>query len=226
MYEGERLQEVLEEVTSVIKDSKEELDRRRPTNYLNQIDRRQPTSQELHEKVRTFTFDETKIRAAIDQDRQQRAIISQDIDIEVLVHALKKFKNLQQIRLMPVVSSGEVNWPRFLSDRGRAELATEFSNAQWVDAYEHAVSSLAFAVRKSGSKATRFSSRFMQPRMPLQLKPRIRDNITILAARLSCLELQLVDDRADLDTKMLQLSELFKIVFRALNNLQSLHIGL
>lgn len=53
----------------------------------------------------------------------------------------------------------------------------------------------------------------------------MNSTISQFAARLRCLEIQIVDDRTNLDEKILGLSELLEVSFREAVNLQNLHIG-
>jgi hypothetical protein len=148
------------------------------------------------------------------------------IDFKTLLYALKNFTNLQQIRLMKVVDAND-KWDKYL--RAHADIAAEFRPFEWSYAYEHAATTLAFAIQQSQSPVDRFSSRFMDPRTPVLVNQELRKTISNLARRLTCLEFEFrqTDVTISLEQKMSQLSGPFQVVFNAaVDSLQSLHIGL
>jgi hypothetical protein len=190
------------------------------------VDRQQPTNQELRVRIRRGEGNEEQLEQALQKARNQRRILAKMIDFNTLLHALKNFKNLQQIRLMKVVDAGD-KWDKYL--RAHPDIAAEFRPFEWSYAYEHAAKTLAFAIQQSQSPVHHFSSRFMDPRTPVLVTQELRKTISNLTRRLICLEIEFrqTDVNISLEQKMSQLSGPFQVVFNAaVDSLQGLHIGL
>lgn len=152
----------------------------------------------------------------------QNTIISTGSDKHGLVYALSRFEKLGQVRLMRVEDQVDRGWDGFL--RKYPQYYEQFKSGDWARSCEHAASTLSSALLMSHvDRPNRFSSRFMDPSSPLVISPVLRTTISKMAPRLKYLELEFVDIHRD--ERILELSELFGIVFRAMEHLQCLHVG-
>jgi len=222
--DGTRLEEIYHETRARRIELDGILRQRLQTNLAHRVDRQDPPDQEVRSKFHRIKQDEDQIRNTMAKAIEQRQIIDESIDVNGLLEALKKFQKLQQIRLMKTVDPVDQGWDKYL--RRNTDISTHFRPSEWMDACAHAARTLAFAVQQSESEVNRFSSRFMDPRTPLVLTRDLERAVVNIAVRLKCLELQIVDDRINLDEKVLQLSELFGVVFSTAVHLEILHIGL
>lgn len=165
-----------------------------------------------------------KIIKTMQKAYDQQRIIGSSIDKKGLEFALAKFENLQQVRLMKVNDEVDRGWDRFLERYPRYR--NEFMAEDWATSCEHAAKLFnAALMRTKNTNLARFSSRFMEPSLPLIITQTIRSTISSLAARMLYLELEFVDQRSHQQERMAGLSELFGLVFRSAINLQCLHIG-
>lgn len=156
---------------------------------------------------------------------QQRAnnqdrIITDQVDASGLVSALTAFKNLEQIRLMPLENDTDKRWLKFL----KRYYPEDESNFSWTAACERAVNTLVHAVLVSNSNVQRFSCRIMILQAPLSLRQDSAVTVSAGIAKLKCLELHVVD-RMDVPEVRAQLSWLCREVLRQAVNLEGLHIG-
>lgn len=224
--DGTTLEDKLEEERESVQKLKQELVQRAQTRPILQVDRQPTTTQELRVRLRRSEANEEQLRVTLEKAQHQRQILKQETDLRTLVYALTNFTSLKQIRLMKVVDADD-KWDKYL--RAHPDVATEFRPFEWSYAYEHAATTLAFAIQQSRSRADRFSSRFMDPRTPVLVTQGLRRTISDIAERLICLEFEFrqTDAMVSLEQKMSQLSGLFQVVFNAaVDSLQSLHIGL
>jgi hypothetical protein len=224
--DGTTLEDKLKEERESVQRLKQELVQRAQTRSILQIDRQPTTTQELRVRLRRSEANEEQLRVTLEKAQHQRQILKQETDLRTLVYALTNFTSLKQIRLMKVVDADD-KWDKYL--RVHPDVATEFRPFEWSYAYEHAATTLAFAIQQSRSRADRFSSRFMDPRTPVLVTQGLRRTISDIAERLICLEFEFrqTDVMVSLEQKISQLSGLFQVVFNAaVDSLQSLHIGL
>lgn len=100
------LERKLEEARASVEDSKQKL-ALRAQGRRTPVDRQQPTALELRTTLRRGEADEAQLKMALLKAQQQQEIIEHKIDVETLVYALTRFKNLQQLRLMKVVDADD-----------------------------------------------------------------------------------------------------------------------
>jgi len=100
-----RLQEILSETTAKIEDLQRQLDQRMQANPRRHIDRQVPTDEELRSQLERKRRDEKQIRQTLNKAEDQKRVIELGIDTSTLSYAIRKFENLQQLRLMPVTDA-------------------------------------------------------------------------------------------------------------------------
>jgi predicted RNase H-like nuclease (RuvC/YqgF family) len=100
-----RLQEILSETTAKIEDLQRQLDQRMQANSRRHIDRQVPTDEELRSQLERKRRDEKQIRQTLNKAEDQKRVIGLGIDTSTLSYAIRKFENLQQLRLMPVTDA-------------------------------------------------------------------------------------------------------------------------
>lgn len=157
--------------------------------------------------------------------RNQRSIIDQDLDLRTLSSALRRFPQLQQIRLMRVDDRTTEDWNQFLS-RQDEEHAEGFRPKSWTVSFQRSATVLSSAATHLQTPLTRFSSRFMAPPLPLVLTEEIHARITDFVGHLTGLD-QEFNERAQVSENIIPaLSSLFALVWNSAHSLQALHIGL
>ncbi|EDO02094.1 hypothetical protein SS1G_04570 [Sclerotinia sclerotiorum 1980 UF-70] len=206
------------------------------TSNTRQVDRSRPSLKQLRIKLDRSRKDEITIFRVLSRAREQATIINNKIDVQSLLHAFQLFDHLQQIRLMRVQDKVDIDWASFLRERrwiafsqnnnnndiSDPILSLDLDPLEWTVACEHSARALGYAFLESKSPATRFSSRFVNPRIPLLLNPHSHHTISTLANRLTCLEIQIQEPS---DDKMHQLSSLFNTFFTSAHQIQGLHVG-
>lgn len=208
------------------------------SSNARQVDRSRPSLKQLRVKLDRSRKDEITIFRVLSRAREQAAIINNRIDVQSLLDAFKLFDHLQQIRLMRVQDKVDIDWASFLRERRWIAFSQNNNNnnnnttdpilsldldpLEWTAACEHSARALGYAFLESNSPATRFSSRFVNPRIPLLLNPHSHNTISTLANRLTCLEIQIQEPS---DNKMHQLSSLFNTFFTSAQQIQGLHVG-
>jgi hypothetical protein len=187
------------------------------------VDRLRPTNHELRNRRARSENNERLIAEMMKRTEVQRRIIGEGSDERALVSALKAFTGLQQIRLMRVQDPFDAGWNNF--SRMHLGLDSESRSSRWTLACEHAARTLCRAFLASPSPVLgRISCRSLDPQTPLLLAQIQPKNISDVAVRLNCLELQF-DDQPNLEEDLLELSRLFQTVFTAAANIEGLHIG-
>jgi hypothetical protein len=158
----------------------------------------------------------------LERAEDQRQILKEHLDAKILLHALKLFPNLLQIRLMPLNDKPLMDWERFLDTRQIPEPGLRPSLPV---ALRHGAQTLAYALQKSGNRASRFSSRAIDLGTIVSPTSTLRTTMSDIAKRLTSLDVQLVYGDGNIDDKLLHLTDLFLLVFEAAVKLQSLHVG-
>ncbi|PQE15831.1 f-box domain-containing protein [Rutstroemia sp. NJR-2017a BBW] len=226
----DHLQNLLEETQTTTVDIQRQLDQRRLDTNARLNDR---SMKQLRAKLDRSQKDESTIFRVLSRAREQRTIIHNQLDIQTLLRAFRTFVNLQQIRLMRVQDIVDIGWASFLRNRRWDAfqrntnmtdpiLSVDLDPLEWTVACEHSARTLGYAFLQSNSPATRFSSRFVNPRMPFLLNRHSQATISSLANRLTCLEIQVQEPT---DDKLHQLSTLFETLFTNANKIQGLHVG-
>ncbi|KAL8946776.1 MAG: hypothetical protein Q9222_006872 [Ikaeria aurantiellina] len=132
------------------------------------------------------------------------------------------FVSLQHVQILRLQDATDRMLLEILEEsdvRGRGVI-----DLQWTPACSHAISTIAQALVHARSPFSRFSGPMMNTKSALVIKDRIPRTATLLASRLSCLELHF-DDTEALNERMRAASALFKAVFMAAKNLQAVHVG-
>lgn len=161
----------------------------------------------------------------------QRTIVGTKKDLRSLTNAFAAFRNLTHFRILALQDQADAS---LLAHLRHHEEDNQFVELMWPPAYSHSVQTIGSAMIASHRKCERFSSPMTDPQSAIMLaqqlheiEPETFDRLGLrnLLEGLTNLELHLPDDGLDLDEMILQLSPLFKIVFQATKNLQTLHVG-
>ncbi|TAQ91145.1 hypothetical protein B7494_g497 [Chlorociboria aeruginascens] len=219
----QRFQQLLSEAQAGTLAIEQELHQRQLKRSSGQTDRLHPSNHQLRARLARSKDDEIQIIQAMTRAENQRKIIEEEIDLQGLINALKAFTSLQQIRLLRLNDAVGDAWTDNFLVR-HPNLAQEFGPSAWQWACERASKTLGRAFLESESPATRLSSRFVDPKIPLLLTRNSQQTISRLAHHLTCLEFEF-NNPTNLDAKMLQLSSLFQTLFTAAVHIQGLHIG-
>ncbi|KAL8730872.1 MAG: hypothetical protein Q9166_003799 [cf. Caloplaca sp. 2 TL-2023] len=152
----------------------------------------------------------------------QRRILQSKEDARILGKAMAAFVSLQHVQILRLQDEADRVLLDMMeeSDISRAAML----DLKWTPACIHATSTIAQALLHSSSPFSRFSGPMMNSQSALAIKDRIPQTVTLLASRLTCLELHF-DDSEALNERMRAASQLFKTVFVAAKNLQAVHVG-
>ncbi|CAO1596315.1 MAG: hypothetical protein LQ349_004764 [Xanthoria aureola] len=152
----------------------------------------------------------------------QRRILYTEEDARILGKAMAAFVSLQHVQILRLQDEAD----RMLLDmmEGSELPRPAMLDLKWTPACIHATSTIAQALLHSRSPFSRFSGPMMNSQSALVIKDRIPQTVSLLASRLTCLELHF-DDSEALNERMRAASELFKTVFMAAENLQAVHVG-
>ncbi|EMR82257.1 putative f-box domain-containing protein [Botrytis cinerea BcDW1] len=232
-----QLQILFDETHATTVDLERQVTLKQINGNARQVDRSRPSLKQLRTKLDRSRKDELTIFRVLSRAREQSTIINNRIDVQSLLRAFRLFKHLQQIRLMRVQDRVDMDWSSFLRERRWIAFSQNNNNnnnttdpilsldldpLEWTAACEHSARALGYAFLESGSPATRFSSRFVNPRIPFLLNSHSHNTISTLANRLTCLEIQIQEPS---DDKMYQLSSLFNTFFTSAHQIQGLHVG-
>lgn len=121
------------------------------------------------------------------------------------------FRSLQHVQLLRLIEPSAFETFQFLE-------------AHWSLACSHAMKTMSEALLQARSPCNRFSGPMMDPQSVLAVQDRINRSISPHVSCLTCLELHF-DLGQDLRLRMLELSDLCKVVLSAARNLHALHIG-
>ncbi|KAK4545533.1 hypothetical protein LTR36_002883 [Oleoguttula mirabilis] len=165
-----------------------------------------------------ITFDPGNLRQKAEE--QQQIIESQE-DVRVLKKAIASFTSLQFVQLLRVTDEED---SAFLAYIRQHEDSRRFVDLQWAPACSHGSQTIGRALLHSNVPWSRFSSPMLSPQSAEFLALHRPQSLSTLAARLTCLTLHF-DDGTDLDQKMSELSNLFRTVFTAAENMQAVHVG-
>lgn len=143
-------------------------------------------------------------------------------DTRVLQKAMAAFVSLQHVQILRLQDEADRMLLEALQKSGLPQAS--MIDLRWTPACVHATSTVAQALLHARSPFSRFSGPMMNSQSALVIKDRIPQTVTLLASRLTCLELHF-DDTEALEERMRAASQLFKTVFAAAQNLQALHVG-
>lgn len=154
---------------------------------------------------------------------EQHQIISDGYDANVLQRAVASFTSLQHVQLLRVHDSEDNALISYLKQHDAARAAA-LLRLEWTRACIHGSQTIGTALLASKSRCSWFSSPQLSPQSATFLLQHTPDSLTTLASKLTRLTLHF-DDGEDLDTKMRELSGLFKNVFTAAKNMKAVHVG-
>ncbi|KAL8993410.1 MAG: hypothetical protein Q9169_006372 [Polycauliona sp. 2 TL-2023] len=152
----------------------------------------------------------------------QRCILHAKEDARILRKAMAAFVSLQHVQILRLQDEAD----RMLLDlMEESELPrAAMLDLKWTPACIHATGTIAQALLHTRSPFSRFSGPMMNSQSASVIKDRIPQTVSLLASRLTCLELHF-DDSEGLNERMRAASQLFKTVFSAAENLQAVHVG-
>ncbi|KAJ4373990.1 hypothetical protein N0V83_002729 [Neocucurbitaria cava] len=152
---------------------------------------------------------------------EQKDIVRTREDARVLTLAISAFTSLQHVQILRVQDSEDGRLIQYI--RQHDELA-QLVDLKWGPACLHSTKTIGAALLEGRSPCSRFSSPMLSPQSVLGAASNPPSTLSVLAERLTCLELHF-DDGTDLDVRMRQLSSLSKAVFTAAKNIEAVHIG-
>ncbi|KAH9863260.1 hypothetical protein IAQ61_009537 [Plenodomus lingam] len=152
---------------------------------------------------------------------EQKDILRTQEDARVLKLAIAAFTSLQHVQILRVQDREDGNLISYM--RNHAELM-HLVELKWPPACLHSTKTIGTALLESRSPCSRFSSPMLSPQSVLGAASNPPTTLSVLAERLTCLEIHF-DDGIDLDVRMRQLSSLAQAVFTAAKNIEAVHIG-
>ncbi|KAM0716928.1 hypothetical protein Q7P37_006780 [Cladosporium fusiforme] len=155
--------------------------------------------------------------------QEQKRIISDGYDARVLREALASFTNLDHIQLLRIHDDEDNALHAYLRQRDTAQAATPL-RLEWGKACSHGSRTIGMALLASNAPCSWFSSPQLSPQSAQFLLHHTPSSFSTLAERLTCLTLHF-DDGDDLDSKMTELSGLFKKIFTAAKGMKAVHVG-
>ncbi|KAF2231168.1 hypothetical protein EV356DRAFT_490707 [Viridothelium virens] len=152
----------------------------------------------------------------------QKEIIASELDAQVLNKAIHAFTSLQHVQILRVQDEEDSVLLSYI--RQHADV-THLVELKWAPACSHSTRTIGAALLATKSPCSRFSSPMLSPQSAVVLAEQRPRSFSTLAAQFTCLELHFDDSSTDLDSKMRELSELFKTVFQTAKNMQAVHVG-
>jgi hypothetical protein len=161
------------------------------------------------------------VRHFVQKVNEQKDIIKTREDARVLTLAISAFTSLQHVQILRVQDQADASLISYM--RAHAEL-NHLVELKWPPACLHSTKTIGAALLESRSPCSRFSSPMLSPQSVLGAASNPPTTLSLLAERLTCLELHF-DDPTDLDIRMRELSSLSKAIFTAAKNIEAVHIG-
>ena len=165
-----------------------------------------------------LTFDQGNLRRKAEEQRQ---IVESREDVRVLTKAIASFTSLQFVQLLRVSDEEDSALLAYIRQH---EDSRQFVDLEWAPACSHGSRTIGEALLHSNVPWSRFSSPMLSPQSAEFLASHRPQELSTLAARLTCLTLHF-DDGTDLDQKMSELHHLFRTVFTTAVNMQAVHVG-
>ncbi|OQN96042.1 hypothetical protein B0A51_18974, partial [Rachicladosporium sp. CCFEE 5018] len=162
------------------------------------------------------TFDVIRFQEKV---QEQRQIVESQYDVQVLQKAIGSFTSLQHVQLLRVQDEEDRAILRYVQQHADADALIHL---EWAKACSHGSQTIGAALLVSKAPWSRFSSPMLSPRSAEFLSSAQPRSLSTLAERLTCLTLHF-DDGNDLDSKMSELSDLFRTVFTSAKNMQAVH---
>ncbi|KAF2769941.1 hypothetical protein EJ03DRAFT_82158 [Teratosphaeria nubilosa] len=166
----------------------------------------------------SLSFDLSSIRQKAEEQRQ---LVESKEDLRVLTKVIASFTSLQFVQLLRVTDEEDIALLTYIREH---EDLRQIFDLEWTPACSHGSRTIGAALLNSNVPWSRFSSPMLSPQSAEFLASRRPQSLPTLAARLTCLTLHF-DDGTDLDQKMSELSNLFRVVFSTAENMQAVHVG-
>lgn len=164
---------------------------------------------------------EVDVRHLVRKVEEQEHIVGSQEDAKALQKALAAFTSLQHVQILRVQDWEDGVLLGYIRQNGDHPMAIDLN---WAPACSHSTKTLGAALLASSSPCSRFSSPMLSTQSAIGLATRPPRLLVALARRLTSLELHF-DDPTDLDSRMLALSNLFKLTFTAAEGMQAVHLG-
>lgn len=152
---------------------------------------------------------------------EQKHIVRTREDARVLNLAISAFTSLQHIQILRLQDQEDGMLISYIRQHDELNQLVEL---KWPPACLHSTKTIGAAILASRSPCSRFSSPMLSPQSVLGAANNPPTTLSVLAERLTCLELHF-DDGTDLDNRMRELSPLSKAIFTAAKNIEAVHIG-
>lgn len=153
---------------------------------------------------------------------EQQQIIYEERDARTLKKAIRAFRSLQHVRILPVADEEQQRLLRLI--RQEPSL-TRFVDLDWTWTCYHCSRTIGKALREANRQEIRFSYPKLSPQnAQFFLAERKLPSISNVAATLTSLTLQF-EEVDDMDQEVRQLADLFKIVFSRAENMEAVHVG-
>lgn len=143
--------------------------------------------------------------------KDQQMILRNGEDVRILRKAMASFTALQHVQILRLIEP-------------IAFVAQSLVDVYWSLTCSHATKTVGEALMHAQSPFSRFSGPMMHPHSVLVVQKKIPQTLSLLASRLTCLELHF-DGGPELKERMTELSSLARAVFLAATNLHALHVG-
>ena len=172
------------------------------------------------------SFDPLHAASLRAREKDQTKILRSGEDVRILKKAMTAFTTLQHVQILRLTDEADQRLLKLLEPDGSdaAPSGQPVVDLRWSPACYHATKTVAEALTSTQSSFNKFSGPMMSPQSMLAIQRNIPQTFSLLASGLTCLELHF-EDGADLNTRVQELSGLFRAVFSAAKNLQAVHIG-
>ncbi|KAF2823325.1 hypothetical protein CC86DRAFT_66028 [Ophiobolus disseminans] len=161
------------------------------------------------------------VRHFVKKVNEQKDIVKTREDARVLKLAISAFTSLQHVQILRVQDHQDASLISYIRDHAELNHLVEL---KWPPACLHSTKTIGAALLESRSPCSRFSSPMLSPQSVLGAASNPPTTLSLLAERLTCLELHF-DDPTDLDVRMRELGSLSKSIFTAAKNIEAVHIG-
>lgn len=153
--------------------------------------------------------------------KEQKEIVKTRKDARVLKIAISAFTSLQHVQILRVQDHQDSDLLQFIRQHPGTSHLVEL---KWPPACLHSAKTIGAALLETASPCSRFSSPMLSPQSILDAAHNPPNTLSVLAERLTCLELHF-DDGIDLDERIRQLSPFSRVIFTAAKNIEAVHIG-
>lgn len=172
------------------------------------------------------SFDPLHAASLQAREKDQSKILRSGEDIRILKKAITAFKSLQHVQILRLTDEADQRLLELLERDGSVAdpSGQPVVDLRWSPACYHATQTIAQALTSTQSSFNKFSGPMMSPQSMLAIQRNMPQTLPSLASGLTSLELHF-EDGTNLNTRVQELSGLFRAVFTAAKNLQAVHIG-